>query len=114
MHEQARLRIAKHLPPISVMPLCRGRGKHNHSKHRADRLSYELFESINDGCLTCVRRILETVPSVSPDVASDTYRWNIRDYAHYAVSKNTNGAEDVLDYLQVYWSHIVSKHTVLK
>ena len=94
------------------MPSCRDRGKHNRSKHRAGRLSYELFEAINVACLTCVRRILETEHGVSPDVASDTNRWNIRDYANYAVSTNVYGAAHVLDYLQVYWSHIVGNHNV--
>ena len=110
MHGRARHLISQHLKPISSLPECRVRGKHNKSKNRAGRPAYELFEAINDACLPCVRRTLETVNGVSPDVASDTHHWNIRDYANSAASTDVAGAADVLHYLQRYWSHIVGNH----
>ena len=110
LHGQAREHIARNLEPISPLAVCPFMGKHNKSKRRACRRDYNLFAAIEVACLPCVRRALETVDGVAPDVESDTHRWNIRDYANYAVSEDIPGAGDVLHYLETYWSHIACNH----
>ena len=105
LHEQSRVHIARNLAVIPSLVLCSAHGKHKSGK-RAKRRDYNLFAAIDVACLPCIRRALETDRELSPDVASDTHKWNIRDYADDAVIKNIVGVADVLAYLQTYWSHI--------
>ena len=106
LHEQSRVRASRDLAAIPSLVLCSVHGKHQRGK-RAKRRDYNLFAAIDVACLPCIRRALETDRELSPDVASDTHKWNIRDYADYAVEEDVSGAAAVLAYLQTYWSQIV-------
>ena len=106
LHEQSRLQIAQNMPAIPSLALCDAHGHHKKRGQRKQRPEYNLFAAAGVACLPCIRRALETDRELSPDVVSDTYKWNVRDIAEWAVEENIHGAADVLAYLQTYWSHI--------
>ena len=104
-HETARQSCSK-LPKLSLLPACPAHGAHKVSKARRGRSEYHFFAAVSAGCLTCVRSELEDKRQVAPDVLSESNSYSARDFAAYAVAHGVEGALEVQEYLEKYWSHL--------
>ena len=74
------------------------------SIRRRDRREYMLFQAASEGCVSCVRRMLEQNPKVDPNVHSEIQNYSVHDFAEYAAQLNIPGASSVQAYLTEHWS----------
>ena len=62
-----------------------------------------LFQAASEGCVSCVRRMLEQNPKVDPNVHSEIQNYSVHDFAEYAVQQKVPGACSVQAYLAKHW-----------
>ena len=82
-----------------ALPECpTGNKKRHRGKKTHDTPKYGLLFAASAGCLPCVRYWHE-IEGVPLDSASDNHPdWDVRSYAEY---HNNEGAQDVLEYLDL-------------
>ena len=79
------------------------------SKCRKKDPKYVLFKAASDGCLACVRSLLEDSDSatrVDPFSRSETNGYTVKEFAEYALEKHVPGAENVCAYLKSKWPQL--------
>ena len=87
-------------PNVHDVDGCPKHGVHlPRSAYRRGRPEYMLFQAALEGCLPCVRRMLEQDPKVDRNALSDTQNYSVQDFADYAVQRNVPGARAVQMYL---------------
>ena len=102
--------MRKDEPNVDNVDFCSKRGMHlPRSTRRRGRPEYMLFQAASDGCLSCVRRMLEKDPKVDPNVLSGTQNYSVYDFADYAVQQGVDGASEVKAYLDEFWPGISRK-----
>ena len=96
---------------MNVGLLSCSKGGSHAPKSKARRLlpQYQLFQAALDGCLLCVRRLIEEEPKVDTNILSETNLWSVADMANYSVEHGVDGASAVKAYLDAFWPGIPRK-----